>query len=229
MWKKKAFSGTGTKEIERAERKCSEEMAGNTIVRLKYFNVLHHQIWRTLLRRPRFSQRRLQDRRVFGGLSFTETWMKFLFSFLESGETVHQVRRPLTGLLYQPRMIDDERGAVDGMRVGRGNRSTRSKPTHSATLFTTNPTRPDLGSNQATTVGSRRLITSAVRHSLYSYVKVVYFRMYSRRQNIRCDRMFFFFLNLCGGTLVTADTTGLLYQPRTIGDGDCDCGEIGGM
>jgi hypothetical protein len=34
-----------------------------------------------------------------------------------------------------------------------------------------------------------------------------------------------FFLNLCGGTLGTAATTGLLYQPRMIGDG----GEIGGM
>jgi hypothetical protein len=32
-------------------------------------------------------------------------------------------------------------------------------------------------------------------------------------------------LNLCGGTLGTAATTGLLYQPRMIGDG----GEIGGI
>jgi hypothetical protein len=36
-----------------------------------------------------------------------------------------------------------------------------------------------------------------------------------------------FFFNLCGGTLGTAATTGLLYQPQMIGDGDC--GEIGGM
>jgi hypothetical protein len=36
----------------------------------------------------------------------------------------------------------------------------------------------------------------------------------------------FFFLTLCGGILGTAATTGLLYQPRKIGDGDC--GEIGG-
>jgi hypothetical protein len=35
------------------------------------------------------------------------------------------------------------------------------------------------------------------------------------------------FLNLCGGTLDIAATTGLLYQPRVIGDGDC--GEIGGL
>jgi hypothetical protein len=32
-------------------------------------------------------------------------------------------------LLYQPRMIDDDDyGAVDGMRIGRGNPSTRRKP-----------------------------------------------------------------------------------------------------
>jgi hypothetical protein len=37
----------------------------------------------------------------------------------------------------------------------------------------------------------------------------------------------FFFLHLCCGTLGTAATTGLLYQPRMIGEGDC--GEIGGM
>jgi hypothetical protein len=36
-----------------------------------------------------------------------------------------------------------------------------------------------------------------------------------------------FFFNLCCGTLGTAATTGLLYQTRMIGDGDC--GEIGGM
>jgi hypothetical protein len=36
-----------------------------------------------------------------------------------------------------------------------------------------------------------------------------------------------FFFNLCGGTLGTAATTGLLYQPRIIGGGDC--GEIGGI
>jgi hypothetical protein len=35
------------------------------------------------------------------------------------------------------------------------------------------------------------------------------------------------FFNLCSGTLGTAATTGLLYQPRMIGEGDC--GEIGGM
>jgi hypothetical protein len=36
-----------------------------------------------------------------------------------------------------------------------------------------------------------------------------------------------FFFNLCGGTLGTAATTGLLYQPRMIGEDDC--GEMGGI
>jgi hypothetical protein len=36
---------------------------------------------------------------------------------------------------------------------------------------------------------------------------------------------FFFFFNLCCGTSGTAAPTGLLYQPRMIGD----CGEIDGM
>jgi hypothetical protein len=31
----------------------------------------------------------------------------------------------------------------------------------------------------------------------------------------------YFFFNLCGGTLGTAATAGLLYQPRMIGEGDC--------
>jgi hypothetical protein len=31
------------------------------------------------------------------------------------------------GLLYQPQMIDDDSGAIGGMKIGRGNRSTRRK------------------------------------------------------------------------------------------------------
>jgi hypothetical protein len=34
-----------------------------------------------------------------------------------------------TGLLYQPQMIDDgDCGEIGGMKIGRGNRSTRRKP-----------------------------------------------------------------------------------------------------
>jgi hypothetical protein len=40
-------------------------------------------------------------------------------------------------------------------------------------------------------------------------------------------RIYIYFFKFCGGTLGTAATTDLLYQPRLIGEGDC--GEIGGM
>jgi hypothetical protein len=54
----------------------------------------------------------------------------FVFKFLGVGwDWVHLVCRPLSGRLYQPQMIyDDECDAVSGMRIGRGNRSTRRKP-----------------------------------------------------------------------------------------------------
>jgi hypothetical protein len=72
--------------------------------------------------------RKLNDMENMSTCSFL-----FSFSFLGWGENwVHLVRRPLIGLLYQPRMIVDECGAVGGMRI--------------ATLSTTNPTLPDLGS-----------------------------------------------------------------------------------
>jgi hypothetical protein len=45
-------------------------------------------------------------------------------------------------------------------------------------------------------------------------------------EGLRSNKTIFFF-NSCGGTLGTAATTGLLYQPRMIGEGDC--GEISGM
>jgi hypothetical protein len=41
---------------------------------------------------------------------------------------VHLERRSLSGLLYQPGMMD-EYVAFGGMRIGRGKRSPRKKPT----------------------------------------------------------------------------------------------------
>jgi hypothetical protein len=62
------------------------------------------------------------------------------------------------GLLYQPQMIDDdERGAIDGMRIGKGNRSTLRKP---APMLLCPPQIPhDLtwARTRAAAVGSRRL------------------------------------------------------------------------
>jgi hypothetical protein len=51
------------------------------------------------------------------------------------------VCQPLIFLLHQLRMIgDDECVAADGMRIGRGNRSTGRETCPSATLSTTNLT-----------------------------------------------------------------------------------------
>jgi hypothetical protein len=46
--------------------------------------------------------------------------LTFLLVSWGGWDRVHLVLRPLIGLLYQPRMIDDECGAVCGMRIGRG-------------------------------------------------------------------------------------------------------------
>jgi hypothetical protein len=61
------------------------------------------------------------------------------------------------GLLYQCRMINDDYGAVNGMKIGRGNRSTRRK---SAPVPLRPPQNPhDLTWNRTRTaaVGSQRL------------------------------------------------------------------------
>jgi hypothetical protein len=67
------------------------------------------------------------------------------------------------GLLYQPRMIDNnDYGAVGGMRIGRGNRSTRRKPAP-VPLFP-----PQISQDltwdrtRAAAVGSRRLTAWAM-------------------------------------------------------------------
>jgi hypothetical protein len=96
----------------------------------------------------------------------------YFFWFLGVGwDWVHLVSRPLIGLLYQPRMIaDDECGAVGGMRIGRGDRSTRRKPV----LVPLCPPRISHDLTWARTrvaaVGSRRLIAWAVTaERIYHY------------------------------------------------------------
>jgi hypothetical protein len=72
-------------------------------------------------------------------------------------EWVHLVRRPLFGLLSQPWMIDEGCGAVSGMRISRGNGSTRRKP---ATVPLCPPQIPDDVTwvrTRAAAVWSRRL------------------------------------------------------------------------
>jgi hypothetical protein len=59
-------------------------------------------------------------------------------------------------------------------------------------------------------------------NSLFTVIQSSDFAQYTSTESV-----FNFFFNLCGGTLGTAATTGLLYQPLMIGDGDCE--DIGGM
>jgi hypothetical protein len=48
------------------------------------------------------------------------------------------------GLFYKPQIIDDgDCGAIGGMKICRGNRSTLEKTCPSVTLSTTNPTLSD--------------------------------------------------------------------------------------
>jgi hypothetical protein len=61
------------------------------------------------------------------------------------------------GLLYQPRMIDDDYEAVGRMRIGRGNRSTRRKPAPVSLCPPQIPHDLTWDRTRAAAVGSRRL------------------------------------------------------------------------
>jgi hypothetical protein len=74
------------------------------------------------------------------------------FIFLMGWDWAHFV---LFGLQYQPQIIDDnddDFGAIGGMRIDRGNRITRRKPAR-ATLYITDPTWSDQGSNPGRRIG----------------------------------------------------------------------------
>jgi hypothetical protein len=85
----------------------------------------------------------------------------FLFIGVGSG-WVHLVRRPLTGLLYQPRPIDDECRAVGGMRIVMGNRSTWRKPAPVPLCPPHIPHDLNWARTRAAAVGNRRLTAWAM-------------------------------------------------------------------
>jgi hypothetical protein len=63
-----------------------------------------------------------------------------------------------TGLLYQPQMIDDgDCGTVGGMKIGRGNRSTRRKPVPVPLCPPQSPHDLTRARTRAAAVGSQRL------------------------------------------------------------------------
>jgi hypothetical protein len=97
--------------------------------------------------------------------------MKFLVPWGGGWDRVHLVRRPLLGLLYQPRMID-EHLAFGGMRIGKENRSTRRKPapvphcppqiSHKLTWART----------RAPAIGSQRLTAWAMAQSITIWTEI---------------------------------------------------------
>jgi hypothetical protein len=60
--------------------------------------------------------------------------------------------------MYQPRMIDDDEfGTVGGLRIGRGNRSTRRKPTPMPSCPPQIPHDLTWAQARAAALGNRRL------------------------------------------------------------------------
>jgi hypothetical protein len=90
------------------------------------------------------------------------------FLSLMGWDWVCLVLRPLFGLLYQPQMIDDECGAVGGMRFGRGNRSTWRKPAPVALCSPQIPHDLTRARTRAAAVGSQRLTSWAMARPISS-------------------------------------------------------------
>jgi hypothetical protein len=73
-------------------------------------------------------------------------------------------------LLYKPQMIDeDDYGAIDGMKIGRGNRSTRRKPAPAPLSPPQIPHDQTTTRSLAAAVGSQRLTAWAMARCYPSY------------------------------------------------------------
>jgi hypothetical protein len=76
-------------------------------------------------------------------------------------------------LLYQPRIIDDDYRAVGGMRIGRGNRSTRRKPAPEPLCPPQIPHYLTWDGTRAAAVGSQRLTALAIaRRKHWHYMSI---------------------------------------------------------
>jgi hypothetical protein len=77
-----------------------------------------------------------------------------IYFFIASGVGLSPCTAATSGLLYQPQMIGEgDCGAIGGMKIGRGNRSTRRKPTPAPLC----PPQIPLDQTRAAAVGSQRL------------------------------------------------------------------------
>jgi hypothetical protein len=123
---------------------------------------------------------------------------------------VHLVCRSLTVLSYPARTIDDEYGAVGGMRIGRGNQSTRRKPAHPVPLCPPqiphdltlgfNPDRR--GGKLATNRLSYGTATSSNLYDLYSYnTNGQFMILWEMNFSLSWSNDFFFFEKRLGYTL----------------------------
>jgi hypothetical protein len=79
-----------------------------------------------------------------------------------------------TGLLYQPQMIDDcDCGAIGGMKIGKGNWSTRRKPAPVPLCPPQIPHDRTQARTRAATVGSRWINAWAMARPYHSHWLVV--------------------------------------------------------
>jgi hypothetical protein len=81
-----------------------------------------------------------------------------LIFFILWGGTKSLGTAATSGLLYKPQMIDEgDRGATGGMKIGRGNRSTRRKPAPAPLCPPQIPHDQTRARTRAAAVGSQRL------------------------------------------------------------------------
>jgi hypothetical protein len=117
-------------------------------------------------------------------------------------DRVHLVRRPLFGLLYQPRMTDNEEyEAIGGMRIGRRNWSTRRIPTPVPLRPPQIPHDLTWDRTSSAAVGSRRLTAWAMARPL-TIPNPWYFKKF---QSVRWVLRFILRTFLGTGTEITVD------------------------
>jgi hypothetical protein len=71
----------------------------------------------------------IRSRSLSSGHNAAREWTQSLFIVILSGVRLSPLHiAAITGILYQPQMIDDgDCGAISGIKIGRGSRSTRRK------------------------------------------------------------------------------------------------------
>jgi hypothetical protein len=98
--------------------------------------------------------------------------IKFCLFLRVGWDWVYLVRRPLIGLLYQPRVIENDNcGVVGGLRISRGNRSTRKNPAPVPFCPPQIPHDRTWDWTRAAAVGSRQLTAWAMARPIFLFCK----------------------------------------------------------